>query len=110
MFDGLTGYPLKAELRDGTRYCSKEADVFIRTILEEFQEDFPDIPLYLRSDSCFASPDLYEVLEEKECKYAIRLKENKTLLKLSEEEKYACTTRQDSIRWMKPWFMENFYN
>lgn len=57
----------------------------MRSLLEEFKEDFPDIPLYLRGDSGFASPALYEVLEEKGCKYAIRLKENKTLIRLADE-------------------------
>lgn len=88
-FDGLTGDLLKAELRDGTQYCSKEADTFMKSLLEEYIKDFPDIPLYLRGDSGFASPDLYEVLEEKDCKYALRLKENKTLIKLAEEENQA---------------------
>ena len=88
-FDGLTGDLMKAELRDGTQYCSKEAHTFMKSLLEEFKEDFPDIPLYLRGDSGFASPDLYEALEEKDCKYAIRLKENKTLIKLAEEEDQA---------------------
>ena len=84
VFDGLTGDLMKAELRDGTQYCSKEADAFMRTLLEEIKEDFPTIPLYLRGDSGFASPGLYEVLEEMDCKYAIRLKENKTLIRLAE--------------------------
>ena len=88
-FDGLTGDLMKAELRDGTQYCSKGADAFMESLLEEFREDFPDIPLYLRGDSGFASPDLYEALEKKDCKYAIRLKENKTLIKLAEEENQA---------------------
>lgn len=52
----------------------------------EFIDDFPDMPLYLRSDSGFASPDLYEVLEDKNCKYAIRLKENTKLRELAEDE------------------------
>ncbi|EOS38357.1 hypothetical protein C808_02558 [Lachnospiraceae bacterium M18-1] len=89
VYDGLTGDLIKAQLRDGTKYCSKDADVFMKSLLEEFIEDFPDIPLYLRGDSGFASPDLYEVLEEKGCKYAIRLKENSTLIKLAEERNQA---------------------
>ncbi len=72
VFDGLTGDLMKAELRDGIQYCSKEADVFMKSLLGEFKADFPDIPLYLRGDSGFASPDLYIALEEKDCKYAIR--------------------------------------
>lgn len=88
-YDGLTGDLLKAELRDGTMYCSKEADVFMKSLLDEFISDFPDMPLYLRGDSGFASPDLYEVLEDKSCKYAIRLKENAILRKLAEDEEQA---------------------
>lgn len=89
VYDGLTGDLIKAQLRDGTKYCSKDADAFMKSLLEEFIEDFPAILLYLRGDSGFASPGLYEVLEEKGCKYAIRLKENSTLIKLAEERNQA---------------------
>ena len=85
-YDGLTGDLLKAELRDGTKYCSKDADSFMKSLLDEFTCDFPDLPLYLRGDSGFASPDLYEVLEDTDCKYAIRLKENAKLRELVGEE------------------------
>ena len=88
-YDGLTGDLLKAELRDGTMYCSKEADIFMKSLLDEFLCDFPDLPLYFRGDSSFASPDLYEVLEDKNCKYAIQLKENAKLRELAEEENRA---------------------
>ena len=83
-YDGLTGDLLKAQLRDGTMYCSKEADIFMKSLLDEFLCDFPDMPLYFRGDSGFASPGLYEVLEDKNCKYAIRLKENAKLRELAE--------------------------
>lgn len=82
-YDGITGDLLKAELRNGTMYCSNEADEFMRSLLDEFIADFPDMPRYLRGDSGFASPKLYDVCEEN-CKYAIRLKENATLRKLAE--------------------------
>ena len=61
----------------------------MKSLLDEFLCDFPDMPLYLRGDSGFASPDLYEVLEDKDCKYAIRQKENAILRKLAEEENQA---------------------
>ena len=57
-YDGLTGDFLKAELRDGTMYCSKEADRLMKSLLDEFICDFSDTPLYLRGDSGFVSPDL----------------------------------------------------
>ena len=88
-YDGLTGDLLKTELRDGTMYCSKEADDFMRSLLDEFITDYPGMPLYLRGDSGFASPKLYEVLENKDCKYAIRLKENAKLRELAENEDQA---------------------
>lgn len=88
-YDGLTGDLLKAKLRDGTMYCSKEADIFMKSLLDEFLCDFPDMPLYLRGDSGFASPDLYEVLEDKNCRYAIRLKENAKLREFAGDESQA---------------------
>ena len=88
-YDGLTGDLLKTQLRDGTMYCGREADLFMKPLLEEFIDDFPDLPLFLRGDSGFATPDLYEVLEDKNCRYAIRLKENTKLRELAEDENQA---------------------
>jgi hypothetical protein len=78
-YDGLTGDLLKAELREGTQYCSNGAADFMIPLLEEYRAKYPSMPLYLRGDSGFASPDLYESCEENDCKYAIRLKLNKTI-------------------------------
>ena len=80
-YDGLTGDLLKAELRDGTQYCSKDADLFMIPLLQEYRTKYPSLPLYLRGDSGFASPVLYETCEENDCKYAIRLKQNQTLIR-----------------------------
>lgn len=85
-FDGITGDLLKAELRDGTHYCSKDADQFMIPLLKEHRTKHPSLPLYLRGDSGFASPDLYEACEENDCKYAIRLKINKTLIALAADK------------------------
>ena len=85
-FDGITGDLLKVELRDGTHYCSKDADQFMIPLMQEFRTKHPSLPLYLRGDSGFASPELYEACEENDCRYAIRLKLNKTLIALAEDE------------------------
>lgn len=82
-YDGLTGDLLKVELRDGTQYCGKDADLFMSPLMQEYRRKYPSLPIYLRGDSGFASPDLYEACEENDCKYAIRLKENRTLLRLA---------------------------
>ncbi len=78
-YDGLTGDLLKVELRDGTHHCSKDADQFMIPLMQEYREKYPSLPLYLRGDSGFASPTLYEACEENNCKYAIRLKINAAL-------------------------------
>ena len=57
-YDGLTGDLLKAELRDGTRHCSNDADKFMESIFQEYMER--EIKTYLRGDSGFSSPKLYK--------------------------------------------------
>jgi hypothetical protein len=85
-FEGITGDLLKVELRDGSHYCSKGADDFIIPLLQEYRSKYPDLPLYLRGDSGFAAPELYDACEENDCKYAIRLKQNKTLVSLAADK------------------------
>ena len=85
-FDGITGDLLKVELRSGTQYCSNGAGEFMLPLLAEFRTEHPSLPLYLRGDSGFASPKLYDVCEENDCRYAIRLKENTKLRELASDE------------------------
>ena len=55
----MTGDLLKAELRDGKKYCSNDAELFIEPLLQEYIEC--GITVCLRGDSGFASPKLYIV-------------------------------------------------
>lgn len=98
-YNGLTGDLLKAELRDGTQYCSKDADQFMIPLMQEYRTKYPSLPLYLRGDSGFASPNLYEACEENDCKYAIRLKINSTLISLAEDSDNALyrATRENMV-------------
>ena len=98
-YDGLTGDLLKVELRDGTQYCSKDADQFMIPLMQEYRTNYPSLPLYLRGDSGFASPDLYDACEDNDCKYAIRLKQNNTLIKYAADEDEALyrATRENQI-------------
>ena len=54
-YDGLTGDLLKAELRAGTQYCSKDADTFMIPLMQEYRRKYTSMLLYLRGDSGFAS-------------------------------------------------------
>ena len=60
-------------------------------LMKEFRKKYPSLDLYLRGDSGCASPELYEACEEQDCKYAIRLKENKKIRKLAAYEDEALT-------------------
>ena len=98
-YDGLTGDLLKSELRDGTQYCSKDADQFMIPLMQEYRMKYPSLPLYLRGDSGFASPGLYKACEENDCKYAIRLKLNSTLIKYASDADEALyrATRENQV-------------
>lgn len=85
-YDGLTGDLLRAQLRDGTDYCSKNSAAFMEPLIAEYRKNYPDIQLYARGDSGFAAPELYDLFEDNDVKYAIRLKINSTLLKLVQDE------------------------
>lgn len=91
-YDGLTGDLLKAELRDGTLHCSNDADKFMEPFFREYLER--GIKTYLRGDSGFSSPKLYKTSEMNDCSYAIRLKQNSSLIALAldkEENLYEVT-------------------
>ena len=83
-YDGLTGDLLKAELRDGTLHCSNDADKFMEPLFQEYLER--GIKTYLRGDSGFSSPKLYKTSEMNDCSYAIRLKQNSSLIALASDK------------------------
>lgn len=85
LFDSLTQDLIKAELRPGTMYCGKDADIFVASALKELKEDLPETSFCFRADSGFAMPKLYEVLEAYDCDYVIRLKENSVLTSMTAE-------------------------
>ena len=96
-YDGLTGDLLKAELRDGTLHCSNDADKFMEPLFQEYMER--GIKTYLRGDSGFSSPKLYKTCEMNGCSYAIRLKQNASLIALAsdKEEDLYRATKEDQI-------------
>ncbi len=83
-YDGLTGDLLKALLRPGEVYTSTDCCEFMKPLLMEYLDEYPDVTLYLRGDSGFACPELFELLETHGTSYAIRLKANDTLDRLAE--------------------------
>ena len=79
IFDYEAKLLIGADLREGTTYCSNGADELITSVLERFQESFPELTCRFRGDSGFASPKVYDACEEKGAEYVIRLKDNQVL-------------------------------
>lgn len=84
VFDGLTKDLLKADLRPGNTYTSKDAHNFLYPLLLEYMDSYPDTKLFLRGDSGFADVILYEKLETNGVSFAIRMKESARLRKMVE--------------------------
>ena len=63
-YDGMTGDPIKVQLRDGTQYSCTGVVGFLQPIPDEYRNDYPAIRILLRGDSGFATPDLYKQCEE----------------------------------------------
>ena len=78
-FDGLTGDFLKAELRTGNVYTSRQVTRFLGPMLTRYSNKYPTIDRFVRADSGFATPELYKLIEDNRAFYAIRLKAYKTL-------------------------------
>lgn len=93
MFDGLTGDLIKAELRSGNVYTSRQVVRFIGPVLKRYIKDYPYINRVIRADSGFAVPELYKVAEQLDTLYAIRLKANSALYKFAAE----FTERMESL-------------
>lgn len=81
MFDGITGDLLKSELRSGSCYTSSNVVEFMKSYLKSQNMKYSHILKIIRGDSGFAIPGLYELAEDENLLYAIRLKSNSRLRK-----------------------------
>ena len=84
-FDGITGDFLKTQLRSGNVYTSNGVVDFIEPVIRHYNEKFPETIPFLRGDSGFAVPALYELCEKESVYYVIRLKSNANLQRLASE-------------------------
>ena len=61
--EGVTGAILGTFLRPGDAHSSESALIALRPIVRRLKEAFAHAPIYLRADSGFAGPKLYEFCE-----------------------------------------------
>lgn len=84
-FDGVTGDFLKASLRPGNVYTSNGVVEFIQPLIEHYNEKFPETTPFVRGDSGFAVPALYDLCEKESVYYVIRLKSNAILQRMADD-------------------------
>lgn len=95
LFDGLTGDCIKAVLRAGNVYTSRNVVGFVGPVIKHYKKRRPGATIAVRGDSGFAVPALYDLCEEQEIKYAIRLKSNHRLATAAQEIENQIRTRMD---------------
>ena len=98
-YDGHTHDLIQVQLRTGNIYSSDGTVDFLQPVLNEYRTEYKDIRLKLRGDSGFAIPAIYDQAEDNDISYAIRLKQNATLVRLAAEadEQLYEMTREDQI-------------
>jgi len=114
-FDGVTGDFIKASLRPGNVYTSNGVVEFIQPLIEHYNEKFPETIPFVRGDSGFAVPALYDLCEKESVYYVIRLKSNANLQRMADEllpsalasdvtksECYYEETTYQANSWVKP--------
>jgi len=77
-FDGESGIPLQAELRPGNWYCCKNAVSFLEKTIQNLPRQIT--AYFLRGDSGFASPEIYEFCENQNLTYTIKMKRTGNVL------------------------------
>lgn len=92
-FDGLTGDFLKAELRSGNQYTPKGIKEFILPLLQHYNQSLPNTDILVRGDSGFATPDVYNSCEANSSYYVIKLKNNRKLGQIAENQYFMVIIR-----------------
>ncbi|GGB52909.1 IS1380 family transposase [Lentibacillus populi] len=85
MFEGETGDCLKASLRAGNVYTSRQIVAFVGPELKRLSKKYPNIKIIIRGDSGFATPELYKLCDKLGADYVIRLKANQRLQRIANE-------------------------
>ena len=82
-YDGHTHDLIQIQLRTGNVFSSDGTVDFLQPVLNEYRTEYKNIRLKLRGDSGFAIPAIYDQAEDNDLSYAIRLKQNAALVRLS---------------------------
>jgi hypothetical protein len=83
IFDGETGQLIAAVLRPGNAHASRGVVAILARLLPALRGRWPGIPIELRADGGFASPELYSYCEREGLDYTIGLPSNARLARLA---------------------------
>ena len=84
IFERHSGCLLDARLRRGNCISYNRCLGRLRRLVRRLRRAFPGVPIRLRADAGFDWPPLFQLLEEEDVQYAIRIKANKVLHRLAE--------------------------
>lgn len=84
-FDSTNEDLIDAQLRPGNTYTSTGAVDFLRPVIQHYQDSLPTTELLIRGDSGFATPELYQLCEQADVQYVIRLKSNPRFVKEADQ-------------------------
>lgn len=83
-FDGETGFPLAAWLRPGRVHASCGAVETLQSIVEQVRRVWPEVPIFVRGDTGFALPAMYEYCEREGLFYCFGYATNPVLVRRTE--------------------------
>ena len=72
-------YLFTARLRTGTAHNTKGLLSILRRVIPQVRKRFPDAEIRVRLDAGFATPRVFEALEEHKCKYLVGMAKNSRL-------------------------------
>jgi hypothetical protein len=85
VFDGDTGFPLGGHLRPGTAHDSWGTVDALREIVVALRAAWPDVPIFVRGDTGFALPEVYDFCEAENLFYALGYATNSVLRRRTQQ-------------------------
>jgi len=79
IFDGRSGDLIAAVLRPGNKGAAYRAVPVLRRVVAALRKALPQVPIEVRADSGFATPQLYDFCEDEGLQYEIGLSRNPRL-------------------------------
>lgn len=79
VFEASSGKPLLSLLRPGKRPSGEEAASIVRHLLDRIRAHWPRVAICLRADSHYATPEVMDLLEQRNCDYVLGLATNQRL-------------------------------